>query len=258
MKILIVDDERPARGELTFMLSQIEASAEVTEARNGTEALAHVARQRPDVVFLDIAMPGMSGLAVAAALLDEPDPPLIVFATAFDAHAVRAFELAALDYVVKPVSEQRLAQTMIRIRAALKGRDLRRQQQESVRSYLQKSLPADAPRLDKVWAERENETAVLVAYADILWVEADNKKTYLQTAQGERLSLRATLKDLEERLAAHQIVRVHKTYLANLNHVAEIVPWFSGTYVLRMDDAAGTEIPLSRQFAKVIRDMSSV
>jgi two-component system, LytTR family, response regulator LytT len=257
MKILIVDDERPARGELRFMLGQIEASADVDEARNGEEALAHVARHRPDVVFLDIAMPGMSGLAVAAALLDDPDPPLIVFATAFDVHAVRAFELAALDYVVKPVAEQRLAQTMIRIRAALKGRDLRRQQQESVRSYLQKSLPADAPRLDKVWAERENETAVLVTYADILWVEADNKKTYLQTAQGERLSLRATLKELEERLAAHQIVRVHKTYLANLNHVAEIVPWFSGAYVLRMDDAAGTEIPLSRQFAKVIRDMSN-
>lgn len=257
MKILIVDDERPARGELRFMLGQIEASADVDEARNGEEALAHVARHHPDVVFLDIAMPGMSGLAVAAALLDDPDPPLIVFATAFDVHAVRAFELAALDYVVKPVAEQRLAQTMIRIRAALKGRDLRRQQQESVRSYLQKSLPADAPRLDKVWAERENETAVLVAYADILWVEADNKKTYLQTAQGERLSLRATLKELEERLAAHQIVRVHKTYLANLNHVAEIVPWFSGAYVLRMDDTAGTEIPLSRQFAKVIRDMSN-
>ena len=257
MKILIVDDERPARGELRFMLGQIEASADVDEARNGEEALAHVARDHPDVVFLDIAMPGMSGLAVAAALLDDPDPPLIVFATAFDVHAVRAFELAALDYVVKPVAEQRLAQTMIRIRAALKGRDLRRQQQESVRSYLQKSLPADAPRLDKVWAERENETAVLVAYADILWVEADNKKTYLQTAQGERLSLRATLKELEERLAAHQIVRVHKTYLANLNHVAEIVPWFSGAYVLRMDNATGTEIPLSRQFAKVIRDMSN-
>ena len=257
MKILIVDDERPARGELRFMLGQIEASADVDEARNGEEALAHVARDHPDVVFLDIAMPGMSGLAVAAALLDDPDPPLIVFATAFDVHAVRAFELAALDYVVKPVAEQRLAQTMIRIRAALKGRDLRRQQQESVRSYLQKSLPADAPRLDKVWAERENETAVLVAYADILWVEADNKKTYLQTAQGERLSLRATLKELEERLAAHQIVRVHKTYLANLNHVAEIVPWFSGAYVLRMDDAAGTEITLSRQFAKVIRELSN-
>lgn len=256
MKILIVDDERPARGELIYMLRQIEAAADLVEARNGTEALAQMKRQRADIVFLDIAMPGMNGLAVAAALLEDPDPPLIVFATAFDVHAVRAFELAALDYVVKPVSEQRLAQTMIRVRAALSGRETRRQQQESVRSYLQQTLPADTPRLDKVWAERENETAVLVAYADILWVEADNKKTYVQTAQGERLSLRSTLKDLEDRLAAHHIVRVHKAYLANLDHIAEIVPWFSGTYVLRMDDTARTEIPLSRQFAKVLRDMS--
>ena len=159
MRILIVDDERPSRGELRYILQQLAATAEIVEATNGHEALTAVARESLDVVFLDINMPGLNGLAAAAAIAERPDPPLIVFATAYDAHAVRAFELAALDYVVKPFDERRLAQTMVRIREALAAREKRDAQQSAVRAYL---AGAAAPTLHKLWGERDEETAVLV------------------------------------------------------------------------------------------------
>lgn len=248
MNILIADDEKPARGELLYMLKQLESAATCFEARTGHEALQRVSETPIDVAFLDINMPGGNGLTIAAALLDRAEPPLVVFATAYDAHAVRAFELAALDYLVKPFTEVRLAQTMLRIRQALAQREAREERQTAMRHYVQRALPP--PGFTKLWGERENKTAVLVDYQEILWIAAEEKKVYLQTAAGEQLTLRYTLRELEERLAQHHIVRIHKAYLVNLDHVAEVVPWFSGAYQLRMTDAARTELPLSRQYAR--------
>ena len=263
MHILIVDDERPARGELLYMLQQLEAGAIYYEAQNGEEALRIVADAPIDVVFLDINMPGMSGLAVASVILERPQPPLIVFATAYDVHAVRAFQLAALDYVVKPISEERLAQTIVRVRKNLIERESLVNNTEpstdppnaALRSYLQVNMNKD--ELPKLWAERENGNICLVDYAEIMWCVAEEKKVYVQTVSTEgareRLRVRQTLKALEKRLQAHNILRVHKAYLVNLNFVDEIVPWFSGTYVVRMADAEKTEIPMSRQHAKAIK-----
>ncbi len=251
MHILIVDDEKPARGELRYLLQQLAATAVYFEASNGQEALELVAREPIDVVFLDINMPGVNGLAAAAAMSEHPTPPLIVFATAYDAHAVRAFELAALDYVVKPFYEQRLAQTMIRIRQSLAERGQFRERQTALKGYLETAV--SAPRLTKLWGQRNNDTRVLVDYQDILWVEADNKKVYLQHKTGEKLLVRYTLKELETRLTNHHFTRIHKAYLVNLNYVAEVIPWFSGTYQVRMADPARTEIPLSRQFAQTLK-----
>lgn len=262
MRILLADDERPARAELQFILEQIAANAEFAEAKNGQEVLDHVADHPVDVIFLDINMPGINGLSAASAIVEMPDPPLIVFATAYDSHAVRAFDLAALDYIVKPYSEARLAQAMVRIRQALEQRTQRVQQQNALRSYLhtatQTQSPADpaSGTLAKLWAERENKTAVLVDYADILWIEAAEKRVFVQTSAGEKLALRQTIKELEPRLLTHNIVRVHKAYLVNLDHIAEVVPWFSGTYQLRMTDEANSEIPMSRQYAKTVKKLS--
>jgi DNA-binding LytR/AlgR family response regulator len=251
MHILIADDEKPARAELRYMLQQLEADATYSEARNGQEVLTLVAQQPVDVLFLDINMPGINGLGVATALLESPTPPLIVFATAYDAHAVRAFELAALDYIVKPFAEQRLAQTMQRIRKTLAEQEQLAQKQSALRNYLQGA--AGAPTLAKLWAERDNGTGVLLDYKDILWIEAEEKKVYVQPVNGERLSLNYTLKELEERLTGHPILRVHKAYLVNLDHVLEVAPMFSGTFLLRMNNAARTEIPMSRQYGKALK-----
>ena len=255
MRILIAEDENPARAELRWILEQLESEAEFVEARNGREALRLFAEQPLDVVFLDINMPGLNGLAVADALLQQSDsPPLIVFATAYDAHAVRAFELAALDYVVKPFQQQRLAETMERVRQALAVREQRDLHESAVRTYLQSAAAEGA--LTKLWAERADKTAVLVDYADIFWIEAQRKKVWLYTAVGEKFAVRYSLKELEARLAKHGVVRVHKGYLANLNHVAEVVPWFSDTYQLHMADDANTEIPMSRQYGAVLKKLT--
>ena len=252
MQILIADDEKPARGELRYMLQQLAATAVYHEATNGQEALDLVANEPIDVVFLDINMPGVNGLSAAAAMSERPNPPLIIFATAYDAHAVRAFELAALDYVVKPFNEQRLAQTMIRIRQALAEREPFQERQAALKGYLETA--STQPRLTKLWGQRENDTRVLVDYQEILWLEADSKKVYLTHKNGEKLLVRHTLKALEARLAEHSFMRIHKAYLVNLNHIAELVPWFSGTYQIRMNDPKKTEIPLSRQYAQVLKD----
>ena len=263
MHILIADDEKPARGELKYMLSQLAATAVYSEAKNGQEALDIVAAQPIDVVFLDINMPGINGLTAAAAMLEQPEPPLIVFATAYDVHAIRAFELAALDYIVKPFSEQRLAQTMVRIRAALTTQAERVERQEAMRGYLQETgvsqtavlqNTAAPPQLSrKVWGQRENKNSVPVSFDDILWIEAIEKRVYIQTIDGEKLLTRHTLKALTEQLSTDGFVRIHKGIVVNLDHIAEIVPWFSGTYQVRLDNAAKTELPLSRQYAQRLK-----
>ncbi|MEW5868750.1 MAG: LytTR family DNA-binding domain-containing protein [Chloroflexota bacterium] len=254
MNVLIADDEAPARAELRYILEALLPEAVFSEATYGLQVLELVEAGPLDVIFLDINMPELDGLSVAAALLDGPQPPLVVFATAYDQHALRAFDLAALDYVVKPFSERRLAQTVERLRQALAERGAWEQRQAALRGYLQAALPSGSG-LARLWAQRPNENWLLLDYADILWVEAQEKKVYAQTA-AEKLEVHHTLKELEPRLAAHQFVRVHKSYLVNLQAVAEIVPWFSGNYLLRMRDPQRTEIPLSRRYAGQLKKLT--
>lgn len=254
MKILIADDEAPARGELRYLLESLLPDSVFVEAANGEEALAIAGNEELDAAFLDIYMPAPDGLAVAAVLLEGPCTPFVVFVTAYDQHAIEAFELAALDYILKPVSEKRLAQTVERLRRVWVERDLFQARQESLRAYLAQNRPRS--RLTKLWARRANENWVLVDYADTLWIVAEDKKVFLHTSSGEKLLLKQTLKELEMRLAAHQFIRVHKAYLVNLDHVAEIVPWFSGTYLIRMDDAAKTQIPLSRNYVNLVKRLT--
>jgi DNA-binding LytR/AlgR family response regulator len=204
------------------------------------------------VLFLDINMPGPDGLEVAAMVMDGPEPPLIVFATAYDEHALRAFELAALDYVVKPFDERRLTQTMERVRQALAERGQLVKRQAALREYL--SQATGSHELTKLWGQRENESWALVDFGDVMWIVAEAKKVYAHTAAGDRLLVRQTLKELEPRLVPHSFARVHKGYLVNLDHVAEIAPWFSGTYVVRMSDETRTEIPMSRRYAAQLKE----
>lgn len=247
MHILIADDETPARSELRYILETLVPEATFCEATNGDEVLALVEREPVDVVFLDINMPGLDGLEVAATIMDGPEPPLIVFATAYDEHALRAFELAALDYVVKPFDERRLAKTVERVRQALEERATLEQRKAALREYLLRAAPTGG--LTKLWGQRENENWVLVDYRDILWIVAEAKKVYMHTVAGDKLRVRHTLRELEVRLKPHNFIRVHKGYLVNLDHVAEVVPWFSGTYLVRMADKERTRIPMSRRYA---------
>ncbi len=252
--VLIADDEAPARAELRYIIESLAPEAIIHEATDGDEALRTVGREPIQVVFLDIHMPGLDGLSVAAAMMEGPDPPLIVFATAYDEHALQAFELAALDYVLKPFDERRLARTMERVRRALAERSMLAQKRTALRDYLTQARPQS--KLTKLWGERENGHWVPVDYSDILWVVAESKKVYIQTTGGEKLIVHHTLKELEPRLAPYNLVRVHKGYIVNFDHVAEVAPWFSGTFVIRMDDQAHTKIPMSRRYAAEIKRRS--
>ncbi len=254
MHILIVDDEAPARGELRYILQGLAPESVLSEAADGADALARVEEEPIDVVFLDINMPGMDGLSVAATIAESPQPPAIVFATAYDEHALKAIELAALDYVVKPFDERRLEQTMNRIRRALAERGTLEKRRAALREYLAQTAPAAG--LLKLWGEREAGSRVLVDYRDILWIEAGEKDVHMRTGAGESLRVRQTLKELEPRLAPHNFVRVHKAFLVNLDYMAEVAPWSAGIYTIRMKDKAKTEIPMSRRYAAAIKQLT--
>ena len=261
MKILITDDENPARKELAYILGQLAPEAELVEAKNGREAIEFLAENSADVAFLDINMPGMDGLTAGSQIIEMANPPLIVFATAYSDHAIEAFEMAALDYAVKPFDERRLAKTVERIRETLAQQDQIDRQQQAVRAVLEQMMgksEAEKPaaNIEKLWGEREGGNRLLVDFADILYLEAEQKKVFMVTEGGaEKLQVRQTLKELEERLPADQFVRVHKGFLINLNHIAEVVPWFSGGYLVKLGDGS-IEIPMSRRYAAKLKELT--
>lgn len=245
ISVLIVDDEAPARGELRFILETLNPTLKLSEAKNGGEALTQIDQAPPDVLFLDINMPALNGLSMASLLKNLPEPPLIVFATAYQDHAVKAFELEAFDYVVKPFDEKRLAQTLARLEKVL----LKRREQDK-EAYATEPTP-----LPKMWLEQDNENRILVDYSDIYWYEAGDKKVYAQTRSGKFL-VHYTLKELENLLKRHSFARVHKSYLVNLNQIKEVVPWFSGNYLVRINDDTQTELTMSRRYAAQLKGLT--
>jgi two-component system, LytTR family, response regulator LytT len=238
MKLLIVEDEQPIRAELCELLTRLEP-CELHQAGDGDEALALLSSQVFDAVFLDVQLPGRGGLAVAARLSAMPQPPLLVFATALESHALSAFEQGAVDYLLKPYREARVARTLERLRGRLDGQHLRPALPEPVHS-------------GKLWAIRDGEVSVLLGHHEIIYFEADARRVHAVTVRGETLLVRATLRELEASLALH-FARTHKRFLVNIEHLREAEPYFSGTYVLRVGEV-GKKVPLSRQFARSLRE----
>ncbi|MBB6029293.1 LytR/AlgR family response regulator transcription factor [Oceanithermus desulfurans] len=229
MKVLIVDDERPARAELRWALEQSGPDLEVHEASEAAAALGLLHAGGFDAVFLDVNMPGLSGLQLAELLAELPRRPLVVFATAYAEHAARAFELEAADYLVKPYDEVRVGQTLERLRRRL--------------AEAPAPDPAGPPR--RLWVELENENLKPLELGAVAWFEAREKRVFAH-APGGPYRLRQTLKELEAWLPP-EFVRVHKAAIVNLEHVAEVVPWFSGTYRIRLKD--GATVRMSRRHA---------
>ncbi|MEM9775741.1 MAG: LytTR family DNA-binding domain-containing protein [Chloroflexota bacterium] len=251
MIFLLVEDEFPTRQELRFTLEQLLPEATFYEATNGDEALTFMSRIRPDVVFLDINMPQRDGLSTAGLLAEMPDAPLIVFATAYDEHALKAFELAALDYVVKPFSKRRLEKTVIKIRQRL-GEQQKLEQQNSLIQRFLNERP-EPPKLEKLWVIGDNENRLLIPYTQISYIEARDKQVFVNLQGGAEHITRYTLKELEERLDAAGFCRCHKGYLVNLAAVAELIPWFSGGYQLKMDDVKESIVPVSRRHVQQVK-----
>ncbi len=251
MIFLLVEDEFPTRQELRFTLEQLLPEATFYEATNGDEALSFISRVRPDVVFLDINMPQRDGLSTAGLMAEMPNPPLIVFATAYDEHALKAFELAALDYVVKPFSKRRLEKTVGKIRQRVGEQQKLEQQSGLIQQFLSERPEVQKP--EKLWVVGENENRLLIAYERISFIEARDKQVFVNLLEGGEFVTRYTLKELEERLDPAGFCRSHKGFLVNLSAVAELIPWFSGGYQLKMDDTAESIVPVSRRHVQAVK-----
>jgi two-component system response regulator LytT len=229
LKALLVDDEVPARSELRFLLGEAGGVEVVGEAGSASEALQLIRAIPYDVVFLDVDMPGLSGMELAEALMTLDRPPAIVFVTAHSEYAVGAFDVAAADYLVKPVEAARLKTAIARITPAAEA----------------------AVRIERVPVEKAGKK-LLLQVSDICHVMAKDDYSYIFT-DGERYLSTLSLADLEQKLEPEGFFRVHRRYLVNLKRVKEVAPMYGGTMELTLDDGAATEVPVSRRRAPALK-----
>lgn len=251
IKALVVDDEAPARNELFFLLQNIPDVEVVAQASSGPEALKLLLVLEPKIVFLDIQMPKMDGFTVARKIMEVPGKkPAIIFTTAFDQYAVQAFEVNAIDYLLKPITEQRLIDAVLRAKSRLEYEEDLNRKLDALAIQLERSC-----KVQKVPVEKCGRT-LLLDPNDIPFATCREKQVYVYTASGEHLT-RLTLQELEDRLGA-PFHRVHKGFLVNLGWVAEVIPWFRGNYFLVLRDGQGTKVPVGRHKVKEVRDLLGI
>jgi two-component system LytT family response regulator/two-component system response regulator LytT len=243
IKALIVDDEEPARQELRYYIEQDANFTVCGEASGGSEALELASSLQPEVVFLDIELWDLDGVEVARLLLKQPRTPLIIFATAYDDYAIEAFELNAVDYLLKPFTAERVATTLARVRQLLQ------QHETPPLANLLRQL-ATTRKTTKVAAWKEDRLLVIDP-GDIIYAEAQGHQVLLKTNQGT-LRFPGTLQELEDKLDSG-FLRVHRSFIVNLDLVREVVPYFHGTYRLMLKDQEKTEIPVGRTYLKDVR-----
>lgn len=232
LRALIVDDEPLVRSELAYALRESGEDIRFEECSTALEALARLQSETFDVVFLDIRMPGLSGLEAMQVIDKLPRRPQVAFVTAHDDHAIEAFEHEAVDYLLKPVSAQRLAKTLARVRARV-----------SEPAAVAPLPPARFP------VDLDGRT-MLIPPAEIRYVAAAGHDVTVQTFE-RAFRYKGTLSECAERLRG--LLRVHRAYLVNPQHVLEVRPFFAGTYTLVTDDKQRSEVPVSRAFAKTVR-----
>jgi two-component system response regulator LytT len=244
LRVVIIDDEGPARRDLRRILGSFEDVEVVGEAADGPDAVKIIKRLEPDLVLLDIQMPGLDGFQVLARLTDMENLPAVVFVTAYDQYAIKAFEVHAVDYVLKPVEEKRLAEAVERSRSIRGGAE----PGPNLRALLT-AIGAPEKRL----AVRQGEGLVMVDVRDILYATIESGGVRVVSRGLEGVVNFRSLDELERELGGRRFMRVHKSYLANIDRIYEITPWFSGSYKIRMDGKGGPVIPLSRAQARELR-----
>jgi two-component system, LytTR family, response regulator len=245
LRTLVVDDEQPARDELCYQLGRIGSVEVLGQAENGVEALAAIERLRPDVVFLDVQMPGLDGFEVARQLIEGGSSTHVVFVTAFDHYAIEAFEVNAVDYLLKPVDPARLLQAVERARRRVPSHD----QLERLAQ-----LVSERQERRKQLAVKVGERFLLVRAEEIIYASLAEDSINIVTGHLAGTSNYRTLDELQARLDPKVFWRVHRSHLVNINQIKEIVPWFSRNYILRMKDPKATEIPVSRSQTRRLRE----
>ena len=276
---LIVDDEPLARQELQYLLDAAGDVTVLAQGSNGIEAVNLIRTHHPDVVFLDVRMPGLDGFAVLKKVLTLEKKfrmPQVVFATAFDQYAVRAFEVNAVDYLLKPFDNKRLIKTLEKVRGRIAAGDTPEPTGPSPSSDFGSSAAAKldallrmiegqahgsgahavAPsaRSGKV-VVRAQSRLLLVDQKDLCFAAIEEGRISVVTRTLEGESNCRTLEELQEQLDPEQFWRAHRSFVVNIQHIREVVPWFKSSYQLRMDDRKQTEIPVSRSQTKRLREL---
>jgi two-component system response regulator LytT len=246
---LIVDDEQLARDELAYLLKNYPEIEVLQTASNGLEAVAAIEELEPELVFLDVQMPGLDGLGVIGKLRQQGRPlPQFVLTTAFDQYAVEAFRLEALDYLLKPVEKERLSESVARIKRVFEER------QNPEEKSVDAAAPKPSSQRTKLLVKTNNRHLIVDAH-DIIYATIDDGLITVVTSHFEGQSNYRTIEELQSNLDPDTFWRVHRSFLVNINRIREVIPWFKSSFQLRMDDKKQTEIPVSRIQTKRLRTL---
>jgi two-component system LytT family response regulator len=250
LRVVIADDERPARSFLAAMLRVFEDVEIVGEAENGTEALELIERERPDLALLDLQMPELDGIGVVR-LLRKDKMPLVAFVTAYDEYAVRAFELNAVEYLLKPVDRGRLRETLNRAQERLDQSDFRNNETTHLRAAVEVYEASTRSYLERI-PVRDRDEIVIVPVREIVSVVADGELLNITTTRNDRYSINYRLKELEARLDPNNFVRLSRGTLANIELIRRVNPLPGGTYVVTMSN--DEQLQVSRIQSRLLRD----
>jgi two-component system response regulator LytT len=252
LSAVIIDDEQLARDELSYLLKSVDDVNIVAQGRNGLEAVTLIKDHSPDLVFLDVQMPGLDGFGVIKKLLDKKIAlPQIIFATAYDQYAVKAFEVNAIDYLLKPFDKKRVSQAIDKARKKLQAAVAAGAEKLDV---LVKMLEAQRPQNSKLLL-RSAGRLFLVDQKDVCFASIDDGIISVVATHLEGQSNCRTLEELLAGLDSDMFWRAHRSFVVNINRIREVVPWFKSSYQLRMDDKKQTEIPVSRAQTKRLREL---
>jgi two-component system response regulator LytT len=259
LKAVLVDDEQLARDELGFLLGQVGGVSVIGQAGDGVEALTTIGRLQPDVVFLDVQMPGLTGFEVARRMIDAHAASHIIFVTAYDQHAIEAFEVNAVDYLLKPVDPARLDVAVTRARRLVafeRSPDSAEVAPGVTAEQLEQIVERVAERRNRRerLALKVGERFVLVQADDVVFASLTDDVITVAAGKHVGTSNYRTLDELQERLDPGVFFRVHRSHLVNINKIKEIVPWFNRNYILRMKDEKATEIPVSRTQTRRLKE----
>src|SRR5262245_25445715 len=252
LRTIVVDDEQLARDELCFLLGQIQGVEVVAQAANGVEALRVIEEQGPDLVMLDVQMPGLTGFEVAKRLVRDGAESQLVFVTAYDQHAIEAFEVNAVDYLLKPVESERLATAVDRVRRRIQTDRPSRPGGENLDRLLQ--LLGDRQDRREQLAVKVGDRFLLVHADEVVHASVEDDVITVATNSLSGTCNYRTLDELQARLDPAIFWRVHRSHLVNINKIKEIVPWFNRNYILKMRDTKGSEIPVSRSQTRRLRE----
>ncbi|WP_027340283.1 LytR/AlgR family response regulator transcription factor [Halonatronum saccharophilum] len=259
LKFIVADDERPARKELIYMLKDIEELNLVGEAKDGIEAIELIKEEKPDLLFLDIQMPGKNGIEVAKEILTYFKNYIVIFITAYDQYALKAFEVNAIDYLLKPFEEDRLLDAIAKVKriystsAYIRFEENLKDLIDTLDNNLEsKKVDDNDFCINKFPVRGKRGNIKLILSKDIVAIYTKGRNVYAKT-NNQEYQIDFNLLEAEEKLKGCEFLRVHRSYLINLNLVKEIIPWFKGKYQVVMMDEKQMRIPISRSKVKTIQ-----